>query len=185
LPLKKTKQVALFSVLVAVCVAIQILPRPLGVEFTSFLTFATGVTFGSLLGASFGIVIMVINGFLSPWGLAGINLPFQMLGMGIIGTAGGLYKMKNGSNMRFFGETAIMGAFLTLIYYVITNMGFAIHLMLFTQFSPLEAIIISQISGALVTLMYVASNTILFGFGVVPLVNAIRKLYGGENNANK
>lgn len=88
--------------------------------------------------------------------------------------------MTNGSNVRFFGETAVMGAFLTLIYYIITNMGFAINLMLFTQFSPLDAIIISQISGAFVTLMYIISNTILFGFGVVPLVSAIRKLYGGE-----
>ncbi len=96
MPLKKTKQIALFSVLVAVCIAIQILPRPLGLEFTSFLTFSTGVVFGGILGASFGITVMIVNGFLSPWGMAGINLPFQMLGMGIIGTVGGLYKMKNG-----------------------------------------------------------------------------------------
>lgn len=180
MPPRKTQQIAVFSVLVAVCLAIQILPRPLGVEFTSFLTFSTGIIFGSFLGASFGVAVMIINGFLSPWGLAGINLPFQMLGMGIIGAGGGLYKMTNGSNVRFFGETAVMGAFLTLIYYMITNMGFAINLMLFTQFSPLDAIIISQISGAFVTLMYIISNTILFGFGVVPLVSAIRKLYGGE-----
>jgi len=163
-----------------VSTVLQVLPRPWGLEFTSFLTFSTGVVFGSILGASLGVVVMFVNAFLSPWGLAGINMPFQMLGMSIIGTVGGLYKMKDNSNVKFFAETAVLGGFLTFIYYLITNLGFAAHLVLLSRVSLLEAIVVAQISGAVVTLLYIISNTFLFGVGAVPLVNAMRKLLGSE-----
>jgi hypothetical protein len=161
-----------------VSTAIQILPRPPGLEFTSLLTFSTGAVLGSILGASLGVVVMLANAFLSPYGLAGINMPFQMLGMGIIGTIGGLYKMDNNGKARFFAETAVLGAFLTFVYYLITNMGFAITVALVSRISIFEAVAVAQVTGAIVTLFYVVSNTVLFGAGAVPLVNAMRKLLG-------
>jgi len=174
-----THRIALISVLVTVCTVLQVLPRPWGLEFTSFLTFSTGVVFGSVLGASLGAIVMFVNAFLSPWGLASVNMPFQMLGMGIIGTVGGLYNMENDDKARFYAETAVLGAFLTFIYYLITNLGFAVYVVLPPSRIPiLEAFVAAQLSGAVFTLIYIVSNAFLFGVGTVPLVNAVRKLLG-------
>jgi len=165
--------------LVAVTTSLQVLPRPLGLEFTSLLTFSTGVVFGSIVGAPLGVVVMLVNAFLSPWGQAGLNMPFQMLGMGIIGAVGGFYKMENDGKARFFVETAILGAFLTFTYYLIVNAGFAVFVVLFLSRIPiLEALVGAQVSGAVFTLLYTVSNTFLFGVGAVPLVNAMQKLLG-------
>lgn len=153
--------------------------RPPGLEFTSLLTFSTGVIFGSVLGASLGAFVMFVNAFLSPWGLAGLNMPFQMLGMSIIGTVGGLYKMENDGKARFHAETAVLGAFLTFVYYSITNLGFAVYLALPpSSITLLEALVLVQVWGAIFTLLYTVSNTLLFGIGAVPIVNTMRKLLG-------
>lgn len=166
--------------LVAVTTSLQVLPRPLGLEFTSLLTFSTGVVFGSIVGAPLGVVVMFVNAFLSPWGQAGLNMPFQMLGMGIIGAVGGFYKMENDSKARFYAESGILGAFLTFVYYTFfTNLGFALYVAFFLSSTPLlEAFIFAQINGAVVTALYIISNTVLFGVGAVPLVKAIQKLLG-------
>jgi len=99
--------------------------------------------------------------------------------MSIIGAVGGFYKMENYSHARFFAESAVLGAFLTLIYYLITNLGFAFYTALFlSRISILEALALVQVTGAVYTLIYIVSNTFLFGAGAVPLVNAMRKLLG-------
>jgi hypothetical protein len=158
------------------CTAIQVLrPFPF-VEFTSLLTFTIGVVFGSFFGASFGVSVMFINAFLSPWGLAGLNMPFQMLGMSIIGIVGGFYKIEDSWNASFFGETAVLGAFLTFVYYFITNIGFAVYAAFSSPISLMEALALVQVTGIIYTLIYILSNTILFGVGTVPLVAAMRKV---------
>jgi hypothetical protein len=175
-----TRQIALFSVLVAASLAVQLTkPFPF-VEFTSLIIFSTGVVFGSLMGAFLGGLVMFVNGFLSPWGLAGLNMPFQMLGMGITGAMGGLYKMENNRKIGLYVEAAVLGAGLTLVYYLITNTGYAFQLaFVLSQIPLLEALVLSQIWGAVFTVLYTVSNTILFGIGAVPLVNTMQKLLGG------
>jgi len=171
-----TQKTALFTVLVAICTAIQTMPRPLGLEFTSLLTFSAGSVFGSLLGASFGAMVMFVNAFLSPWGFAGLNMPFQMLGMCIIGAVGGFYKIENSDNKELYAGSAVLGAFLTFIYYLITNLGFAVYLT--RGILSFEAIVFAQVNGAFFTLIYTVSNTFLFGVGAIPIVNTMRKLLG-------
>lgn len=175
-----TRRIALFSTFVAVTAVLQVMPKPwgFGLEFTSFLTFSIGVVFGSLFGASLGAFVMFVNGFLSPWGLAGLNIPFQMLGMSVIGAVGGFYKIENTGKARFYGESAVLGAFLTFIYYIFfTNLGFALQTSLFfTKASLLETFVVVQVEGAVFTAFYVISNTVLFGAGVVPLVSAMKKI---------
>ncbi|MDI6847986.1 MAG: ECF transporter S component, partial [Candidatus Bathyarchaeia archaeon] len=80
-----TRKLALLSVLAALCLAIQLTPRPPNVEFTSFFTFIVGLIYGALNGAFFGCFVMFVNGFLSPYGFSGLNMPFQMVGMAITG----------------------------------------------------------------------------------------------------
>lgn len=177
-----TRRLALQSVLTALCLGIQLLPRPMNLEFTSLIAFAGGMVFGSLYGASLGALVMLANGFLSPYGFAGVVLPFQIAGMGLVGTAGGLYRRINGNVWAFgrFGEAAVLGAFLTLIYDVLTNLGTAVFLMSGLPFH--EALVTALVWGAVPSAVHILWNAALFGVVTVPLVNAMHRMvaWGGE-----
>jgi hypothetical protein len=126
-----------------------------------------GTFLGSLVGGAFGATVMLINGFLSPWGQAGFVLPFQMGGMAIIGFAGGIYR-KFGieeNTRRLFIEVAILGGFLTLVYDIITNSGVAIQAQ--SAFLPVFLV------GIPMSILHVASNIALFGFAFPPLTKTM------------
>jgi len=170
-----TPRLALLSVLAAVCLGLQLLPRPMNLEFTSLISFVTGVVFGSFSGALLGALVMFVNGFLSPYGFAGIVLPFQIVGMVVIGVAGGLYaKMAVGKMYAGrFWEIMVLGAFLTFVYDIVTNVGTAVYLSSSMPFS--EALLAALITGAVPSVIHVVWNSFLFGAGAVPLVNAMQK----------
>ena len=170
-----TERLALLSVHTAVCLGLQLLPRPMNLEFTSVISFVTGMVFGSFFGALLGGSVMFANGFLSPYGFAGIVLPFQIASMALIGVAGGIYSKTTTNKLSAgnFVETVVLGAFLTLIYDVVTNVGTAVYLASSMPFS--EALIAALIMGAIPSVMHVVWNTFLFGAATVPLVNAMQK----------
>jgi len=169
---KKIRQLTLLSILTASCLALQLTPRPPNFEFTSLITFITGVVFGGLAGITLGALVMFVNGFLSPYGFAGIILIFQMLGMAMIGFAGSLFKKLGRENIaKLYVEAAMVGAFLTLIYDVITNLGFAI---LFSV-----PIIPTLVAGITFSFMHIAYNATLFGFLAAPITYAIKKFLAG------
>jgi hypothetical protein len=161
-------------------------PRPPNVEFTSLIVFLVGAIFGISFGATLGILVMFINGFFSPWGFAGLMLPFQVTGMVIVGIGGGLYRRKRGGlyDTRSYFETAVLGAFLTLVYDIITNFGVAASYMLL-GIPILPAFITAIIYGALFSVIHVVSNTVVFGVVFFPLTNALQKLLGGEKTWKK
>jgi hypothetical protein len=154
-------------------------PRPPNVEFTSLIVFLVGAVFGVSLGGVLGVLVMLINGFFSPWGFAGLMLPFQVTGMAITGVGGGLYKRATAGSYsaRSCIETAVCGAFLTLLYDIITNLGVAVSYALIGM--PIYVAFASAIiSGALFSLIHVVSNTAVFGIAFVPLTNSLQKLLG-------
>jgi hypothetical protein len=170
-----TREITLLSVITALCIGIQLTPRPPNVEFTSLLVFLTGFLFGVRFGIFLGALVMFVNGLLSPWGFAGGILPFQILGMAIIGLAGGVYRRTFKSidfSLEHLLEVTLLGAFFTLVYDFITNAG---HALLFGP--DLIAVIIT---GALFTLIHVLSNTLMFAFAFIPLVEVIKKFLGGD-----
>ncbi len=173
------QKLALLSVLAALCLGIQLTPRPMNLEFTSLIIFVTGMMFGSIAGGLLGALVMLANGFLSPYGFAGVVMPFQIAGIGLIGVTGGLYaRMENGRlSAEGFGEAAILGAFLTFVYDVVTNVGTAVFLMLSGLSFP-YALATALISGAIPSIIHVAWNTALFGSITVPLVSAMHKMLG-------
>ena len=126
------RRIAALITMTALCIGIQLAPRPPNVEFTSLICFLTGFLFGALFGALLGALTMFINGFLSPWGFAGIIMPFQMLGMALMGFAGGFYRKFVGENFDISKslnlESACLAAFLTLIYDIITNVDMSFSL---------------------------------------------------------
>jgi hypothetical protein len=178
----QTRRLSLLIILSALCICIQLTPRPPNVEFTSLLVFLVGVFFGFLVGSALGATVMLINGFLSPWGFAGLMLPFQIAGMFIVGIVGGVYgRTKKGIyTLSSCGETATLGAFLTLVYDVITNFGVAVSYMLLGM-PVLPAFISVMISGAFFSLIHVVSNFFVFLVAFFPLTRALQEFFGGEN----
>jgi hypothetical protein len=174
---KNPRTIALISILAGLCLAIQLAPRPPNVEFTSVLAFMVGFMFGSILGMLFGGFVMFVNGFFSPWGFAGLNMPFQMAGMSLVGLAGGVYKGFSGvpSMGRFCVEASVFGAFLAVIYDFITNLGVALTAMV-SGISPNPAIITAFAYGAPFSLIHVASNIAVFGAVFSPLAKTLNQI---------
>jgi len=172
----RCKHVALLTVMASLCVGIQLTPRPPNIEFTSIICFLVGFLFGTLFGALLGALTMFINGFLSPWGFAGIIMSFQMFGMALMGFMGGLYRKSLGRNFSTSKilnlEVSFLAAFFTLIYDIITNIGWAL---------PTDtAIIAALIAGAWFTIVHVVSNTLLFGTAFFGLVRSIGNWLGED-----
>jgi len=167
-------KIALIAVLAALGLAIQLAPRPPNVEFTLLLTFSVGYMFGTFTGILFGSFIMFFNGFFSPWGFAGLNLPFQMLGSSMTGLAGGLYQRYTHSHSaaRFCVEASIIGAFLTVLYDLDTNLGVALYLMI-VGMRPTLAVTTAIAYGAPFSLIHVGSNFAVFGIAFLPIVRAL------------
>lgn len=179
--LSNSQRLITLIVLTALAIALQLSPRPPNVEFTSFIVFLVGAIFGMTFGVSLGFLVMFINGFFSSWGFAGLILPFQMLGMVIVGVGGGLYgKSKHEKYAASSSvETAVLGAFLTLAYDVVTNLGVTVTFML--AGTPILASLLSAfISGALFSAIHIVSNTVVFGLAFFPVTKALQRIIGGE-----
>ena len=176
-PIKSPFTVAVISVLTALCLAIQLSPRPPNVEFTSLFTFTLGFMFGPLMGILFGSFVMFVNGFFSPWGFAGPNMPFQMLGMALVGLAGGVYRRYSQSynSTKIYLEVAVLGAFLTMIYDLITNFGVALYYII-GGMHPNLAVITALALGTPFSLIHVFSNITVFGIVFFPLIKALNNI---------
>jgi len=171
---KSSVTISVISVLTALCLAIQLSPRPPNVEFTSLFTFILGFMFGPLMGILFGSFVMFVNGFFSPWGFAGSNMPFQIAGMALVGLAGGLYRRHSQSynSARFYVEVAVLGAFLTVVYDLITNFGVALFYMI-VGMHPTLAVITALAYGTPFSLIHVSSNIFVFGIIFLPLIKSL------------
>ncbi|MGD0495990.1 MAG: hypothetical protein ABSB28_08095 [Candidatus Bathyarchaeia archaeon] len=182
-----TRKLALLTILTGLCIALQITPRPPNVEFTSFFSFVFGLMEGALVGAFFGSFVMLINGFSSPWGFGGLNIPFQIVGMMIAGGLGGVYRrFTRDINLSrdFFLETAVLGAFIALIYDLITNLGFGVQLILTGEDSSL-ALFTAVAYGSFYSLIHIVSNSVVFGVLFLPITNALNSLKVGESPWSK
>lgn len=130
-----------------------------------------------------GFFVMLFNGFFSPWGFAGIILPFQILGMMLLGFSGGLYgKARNHSYTPASSlEVAVIGAFLTLIYDLLTHFGFALGIV-FIGTPLIPALVSVIISGALFSAVHIISNVAVFGLSFFPIIKTIHEFLGGEKS---
>lgn len=178
----RTHTLTFLIVLTALCAAIQVIPRPPNVEFTSFFSFVVGLTEGAMVGALFGSFVMLINGFFSPWGFGGLNIPFQMAGMIIAAVLGGVYKRFTHDisySPKFSLETAVLGAFIALIYDLITNVGYSTQLILAGE-SPSLALFTALAIGSFYSLAHIVSNSLVFGVLFLPITSGLNSLRVGE-----
>jgi len=182
-----TRKLAFLIVMTALCLALQIAPRPPNVEFTSFFSFVVGLAEGAAIGAFLGSFVMLINGFVSPYGFGGLNIPFQMAGMIIAGVLGGAYRRFTPDidfSARFSQETAVLGALIALVFDLITNLGYAVQLVLARESLSL-AIFTAIAIGAFYSLLHIISNSVVFGVLFLPLMNALNSSKVGGRNWSK
>lgn len=179
---KNSVTISVISVLTALCLAIQLSPRPPNVEFTSLFTFILGFVFGPFMGILFGSFVMFVNGFFSPWGFAGPNMPFQIVGMALVGLAGGLYRryLQSYNSSKIYLEVAVLGAFLTVVYDLITNFGVALYYMI-AGINPALAVITALAYGTPFSLIHVFSNVAVFGIAFFPLIKALNNVLMVKN----
>ena len=179
---KNPRIIALIGVLTALCLAVQLSPRPPNVEFTSLFTFILGFMFGSIMGISFGSFVMFVNAFFSPWGFAGLNMPFQIAGMALVGLAGGLYRryLQSYNSAKFYIEVAVLGAFLTVLYDLITNFGVALSYMI-AGMHPTLAVITALAYGTPFSLIHIFSNVAVFGIVFFPVIKALNNVVMVKN----
>jgi hypothetical protein len=142
---------------------------------------------GALVGALFGTLVMFINGFLSSYGFGGLNIPFQIGGMiiaAVLGDVYGRYTHNITLPTNFFLETAVLGAFIALVYDVITNLGFGLQLILTGEDSSL-ALFTALANGSFYSLLHIASNSVVFGVLFLPVTKALNSLRVGESPWSK
>lgn len=180
--LSSPRNIVLLSTLAALCLGVQLAPRPPNIEFTTLIVFLVGAVFGPFFSVALGGLVMFINGFFSPYGFAGLMMPFQITGMIIVGAGGGFYgRSKNACfEPRSSFETAVLGAFLTLVYDFITNLGVVASSVLAGVPFP-AAFASAMLAGAIFSLVHVASNSAIFGAAFYPLTKAVQAFLGGED----
>jgi hypothetical protein len=152
------------------------------VKLMDFIVFVGGFCFGPLVGVLIGAISWAVYGTLNP---QGIVLPIWLATMfseTIYGIMGGFLRKVLGSNLK--GERwrasvffASIGALLTLLYDVITNVVFGLTV----GWNVIFAVVVGFVPFGL---LHEVSNICFFGFGSVPVISAISKVLGGESNVN-
>jgi hypothetical protein len=145
-----THRLALLTTLSALCIGIQLTPRPPNVEFTSLIVFLVGASSGIVFGGLLAAIVRLYGR-----------------------TKKGIYDLSSCS------ETAVLGAFLTLVYDIITNFGVAVSYMLLGV-PMLPAFISAIIFGAPLSAVHVVSNFFVFLVAFFPLTRILQKSSGGE-----
>jgi len=176
-----SRKVSLIAVTVAASLGSNyILIGVANVKIMDLLVFISGFIFGSLIGASVGVLIWAIYGVLNPYGFVPQIWFATMLSESVYGVVGGILgkslSIASPSNNKIllsilFGA---VGFLLTFIYDLATNIAFAL-----TFNVPLIAALITGVPFALI---HQASNAVLFGICSIPLLTVLERSYRGWNH---
>jgi LytS/YehU family sensor histidine kinase len=152
------------------------------VKLMDFLVFIGGFCFGPIVGVLVGLISWAVYGTLNPQGFVLPVLLATMFSETIYGIAGGLLRkgftdFKKEKTWKASAFFAVLGALLTLVYDVITNVVFGLT----AGWSVVFAVIVGFVPFGLV---HEISNLVFFGVGSVPVISAIDKVVGGERNVN-
>jgi uncharacterized membrane protein len=130
------------------------------IEFTSLIIFLSGFTLGSRIGVLVGLVTESIFSSLNPLGAAPIPIFLAQIGcMMLIGATGGLFAKltgKSDTKLNSSLKMAAMGLYLTIIFDLVTDLGFAIS---FYGGNYIQALIF----GSPFMIVHVVNNMIVFG----------------------
>lgn len=175
----RSKKVCVIAVTVALCIGSNYaLINVPNFKLMDFFVFISGVIFGSLVGASIGILIWLVYGVLNPYGFVPQIWFATMFSESVYGFVGGVIGRgmastnitDNRIGLSFlFGS---IGFFLTFLYDLITNIIYALTFNI--------PICIAIITGVPFAMIHELSNTVLFGICSIPLITFLEKFIGGE-----
>jgi uncharacterized membrane protein YeaQ/YmgE (transglycosylase-associated protein family) len=179
----RTLEIAIVACLVALSIATNYaLIGVWNVKLMDFIVFVGGFCFGPVVGVLIGVFSWAVYGTLNPQGFMLQIWLATMFSEMIYGIIGGFLRKGLGSNFK--GERwrasvffASIGALLTLVYDVITNVVFGLT----AGWNIIFAVVVGFIPFGL---LHEVSNICFFGFGSVPVISAINKVVGGERNVN-
>jgi LytS/YehU family sensor histidine kinase len=151
------------------------------VKLMDFIVFVGGFCFGPVTGVLVGVISWIVYGTLNPLGFALPILLATMFSETLYGIAGGLLRKGftgfKGEKWRASVFFASVGALLTLVYDVVTNIVSGL------TWGP--NVVFAVIIGFFpMGLAHEISNMMFFGFGSVPVISAINKVVGGERNVD-
>jgi hypothetical protein len=130
------------------------------IEATSLITFTSGFVLGSRVGGLIGVFTEAVSSIFNPLGPAPMPIFVGQVGcMTLIGVVGGvLARFSDKTKIRNLNKALMMGAtglYLTVIYDLVTNLGFALS---FGE--PYE---VALIYGSYFMIIHVFTNTFFFG----------------------
>jgi len=166
----QTRDLIQTALMVALCVAIGYLMIPIpNVELLSAAVFVCGVLRGSRRGALVGVLTMVLFGSINPMGVSPPPMfVAQLLGMGIVGAAGGLLGGER-SPRRLALWSAIAGFLLTVLNSVLVDSG---GWLAFRESASWWAMVLGGLSFPF-PLARPLINTVSFGLVVPAVVGAL------------
>lgn len=130
------------------------------IEFTSLMIFLSGFALGSATGAVVGLTTESVFSALNPYGAAPLPIFLAQIGcMTFIGAMGGLYSKLAGQSDTKLNSSlkmATAGLYLTVLFDLLTNLGFAISF----YGGDYE---LALILGSPFMVIHVVSNTLVFG----------------------
>ena len=175
----KPFKIAVIATLVALSIATNyILIGVHNIKPMDVIVFVGGFCFGSVAGASIGILSWLIYGLLNPYGFVPQVWLATMLAETVYGIIGGILGRNLGST-NFRGQRlrlsiffATMGFLPTVLYDLITNVAYASSI-------PMP-VIAAIFAGAPFTVLHEIANAAIFGMCSVPMITALEKLAGGR-----
>jgi hypothetical protein len=157
----RTVKISMVAVLSATAIGASYgRPVALNVEPMSLIVFLSGLALGVKLGAVTGIISMTVYSTYNPLGPAPIPIFLAQIGCtAMFGAVGGLLgRSHDGEESRIVSSLKMgaVGLYLTLVYDLVTNLGFAVS---FYGGDYGRALI----TGSYFMVIHVLSNTLFFG----------------------
>ena len=164
------KKIILASLLTALSVTIGyvflFIPN---VELITATVFVSGFILGPVFGAITGVIAELLFSLFNPYGVPMLPLLIaQTLTFGLIGFAGGIYRLTFNSKKSYINKfiiPALYGLVLTLIYDILTSLSYV----LFVTDVNFKKIVALFISGIVFYMTHAAVNTLIFAT-IVPIL---------------
>ena len=177
----KPFKIAVIATLVALSIATNyVLIGVHNIKPMDFMVFIGGFCFGSITGASIGMLSWLIYGVINPYGFVPQVWLATMLAESIYGIFGGILGKSlgttdfHGQNLKLSIFFATVGFLPTVIYDLVTNIAYA---------SVFDIPIIPAIFvGAPFTVLHEVANAAIFGFCSIPMIIAFDRLLGGRRH---
>jgi len=173
-----TRHLSIIVIMTATCLSTNYLMLGLvNVKFMDLIVFTLGLSLGSMVGVTVGILTWLIYGSLNPFGFSFPILIATCIGESVYGLAGGVLKKTHfydhskliSKYLTMGSKFAILGFLLTFVYDQFTNIMSALTIGI-----PLN---IGLVMGIPFSIIHEVSNATFFFVGAAPLTNLIKRFH--------